>query len=280
MKKAGSRCLSFALSAAAVLSLAGCGDDGSVKKLQFFTWGNETETALMRTLIAEFNELNKGSIEVSMTPIPSGDYETKIDNVLGGKNMPDVIVAGDGEIKQWIDDGAITPLDDYAANSTEIDLEKMWEDGVNRYRYDVDSRKGGEGKLYGIMRDYSPSVLFYNLDAMEAVGIECISETEEESLSQYGTKSAYFEKDGTYYFNNQIATTWEEFLALSQKLTSNAAAPQKELVADKKDGFNTGDTLLLQEVNEKKRTFLRDRTRESQSKAGRRRRVFSCDGQR
>ncbi len=225
MKKAGSRFLSFALSAAAVLSLAGCGDDGSVKKLQFFTWGNETETALMRTLIAEFNELNKGSIEVSMTPIPSGDYETKIDNVLGGKNVPDVIVAGDGEIKQWIDDGAITPLDDYAANSTEIDLDKMWEDGVNRYRYDVDSRKGGEGELYGIMRDYSPSVLFYNLDAMEAVGIECISETEEESLSQYGTKSAYFEKDGTYYFNNQIATTWEEFLALSQKLTSNAAAP-------------------------------------------------------
>ena len=139
--------------------------------------------------------------------------------------MPDVIVAGDGEIKQWIDDGAITPLDDYVADSSEIDLDKMWEDGVNRYRYDVNARKGGSGKLYGIMRDYSPSVLYYNIDAMRAVGIECVSKTEDESLAEYGTESAYFEKDGKYYFNNQIAMTWEELLALSQKLTSNAAAP-------------------------------------------------------
>lgn len=225
MKKTGIKWLAFTLCAASVLGAAGCGVEGTVKKLQFFTWGNETEVALMRTLVEEFNELNAGAIEVTMTPIPSGDYETKIDNVLGGKNVPDVIVAGDGEIKQWIDDGAIAPLDDYVANSTEIDLDKMWEDGVNRYRYDIDSRKGGSGKLYGIMRDYSPSVLFYNIDAMKAVGIDCISKTEKESFDEYGTDSAYFEKDGQYYFNNQIPTTWEEFLALSQKLTSNAAAP-------------------------------------------------------
>lgn len=206
-------------------SFAACAAETSEVNLKFFSWGNETEVELTRELVAEFNERNAGSIRVDFTPIPSGDYESKISNALRGRSVPDVIVAGDGEIKQWIELGGIAAIDEYVENSTVINLEDMWEDGVNRYRYDIDSRRGGTGKLYGVMRDYSPSCLFYNINAMEAVGITCISLSEEESLEEYGTAQAYFTYDGKEYFNNRIALNWEELLSLSQKLTSNTAAP-------------------------------------------------------
>lgn len=217
----------FLLCCTAVLTGCGKGDsksDGDTT-IQFYSWGNETEVEVTRELVKEFNETNKDGITVEFTPIPSGDYETKVTNALRGRNVPDVIVAGDGEIKSWIEKGGISKLDEFVKDSEALDLDAMWSDAVNRYRYDTEARKGGTGDLYGIVRDYSPSALFYNIDAMKAVGINCISLTAEESVAQYGTAEAYFEKDGQVYFNNKIALTWEGLLSLSQKLTSNTAAP-------------------------------------------------------
>ena len=80
MKKNFSKLLVCLLS----LSLASCGgdDNSGVTKLSFFSWGNETETKLNEELVSQFNEMHKGEIEVKFTPVPSGDYETKINNVL------------------------------------------------------------------------------------------------------------------------------------------------------------------------------------------------------
>lgn len=224
MKKMGRAAAWLLGSLFAVGGLAACGSESEIT-LKFFSWGNETEIALTHELVEEFNEKYKGEINVNFTSVVSGDYEVKITNALRGRRVPDVIVAGDGEIKSWIDMGGIAKLDEFAANSTEIDLDSMWADGVNRYRYDVNTRRGGTGALYGIMRDYSPSCIYYNIDAMNAVGITCISLDEEECLAEYGVAKAYFEKDGTWYFNNRIALDWEELLQLSQTLTANTAAP-------------------------------------------------------
>ena len=76
MKKNFSKLLVCLLS----LSLASCGgnEEGGVTKLSFFSWGNETETKLNEELVNQFNEIHRGEIEVKFTPVPSGDYETKI----------------------------------------------------------------------------------------------------------------------------------------------------------------------------------------------------------
>lgn len=207
------------------LNFAACGKNDGKTAIKFYSWGNETEVALTRQLVEEFNKDNPDNIEVKFTPIPSGDYESKINNALRGRQIPDVIITGDGEIKPWIENGGIAPLDELAAESDAIQLGEMWQDGVNRYRYDVSSRRGGTGKLYGIMRDYSPMVLFYNKTAMNQAGITCISMIEEESLNRYGTDGAYFTHENELYFNNRIPLNWEELLSLSQKLTSNTSAP-------------------------------------------------------
>ena len=120
-KKAGA----LALGACMALGSAACNGGGAETTIKFFTWGNETEIALTRELVREFNARNKGEIRVEPTPIPTKDYETKVSNALRGRSVPDVIVAGDGEIKNWIESGGISELDEFAANSTEINLDEM-----------------------------------------------------------------------------------------------------------------------------------------------------------
>lgn len=234
MKRSLNKIISLVLSVVLGGSLAsfaaGCGDSSDPKTLKFYSWGNETEVELTRQLVADFNRTNPDGITVEFTPVPTGDYEQKVTNALRGRNVPGVIVAGDGEIKSWIGKGGIAALDEFAANSEVIDLDDMWQDGVARYRFDTASKRGGTGKLYGIMRDYSPSVLFYNKDALAAVGVECISLDKAASLAQYGTDEAFFQKDDKYYFNNLIPLKWDTetggtFLQLAQKLTSNPDAP-------------------------------------------------------
>ena len=88
-------------------TLVACGgdEDDDKTKISFFSWGNETEINIFDQLVEKFNTTNTDNIYVEFTEVPSGDYETKITTSLMGRNVPDVIVAGDGEIKPWIERG-------------------------------------------------------------------------------------------------------------------------------------------------------------------------------
>ena len=223
----------FALTCA-IGCFAGCGD--SATTIKFYTWGNETEQQVMRDLVARFNRENT-DMKVNLTLITSGDYETKLTNALRGRNVPDVFIAGDGEIKKWISMGAVEKLDEYLTADSVIDLEDMYTEGVNRYRFDSNSPLAGRGDLYGIMRDYSPSCIYYNIDAFEAVGITCISMKAADAITQYGDGSAYFTHEGKKYFNNQVPMDWEELLELAIMMTSNESAPERNDISITKYGM-------------------------------------------
>jgi len=215
-----------------VLTLYSCGEENSSGKttITFFGWGNETEVALTEQFVNEYNE-SQDEIYVKYTSIPSEDYATKIGNALRSKNPPDVLIAGDGEIKPWIELGGLASLDEYLENSSVFDLSDFWEEGQNRYLYNTETRMNGSGHYYGVMRDLSPTVLFYNKTAFERVGITCISLSEEECLNKYGVAAGYFEYEGKKYFNNQIAMNWEEMLELSKINTFNTASEYRNASA-------------------------------------------------
>ena len=86
-----------------VLTLYSCGEENSSGKttITFFGWGNETEVALTEQFVNEYNE-SQEEIYVKYTSIPSEDYATKIGKALRSKNPPDVLIAGDGEIKHGL----------------------------------------------------------------------------------------------------------------------------------------------------------------------------------
>ena len=205
---------------------------GNRTVITFYGWGNASEVAMTRQFVDSYNE-SQDKIYVQYTSIPSGDYQTKITNSLYSRTPPDVLLAGDGEIKPWIEVGGLAVLDNFLKEST-IDLDDFWEEGQNRYYYNPRKRLNGDYKdpsyasqgyhHYGVMRDLSPTVLFYNKTAFEKVGVKVISLSKEDCLSQYGVARGYFVKDGQKYFNDQIAMTFEEMVTLARLNTSNTQA--------------------------------------------------------
>ena len=202
--------------------------------LSFFGWGNESEVSLTQNFVEEFNN-SQERIFVKYTPIPNSDYGIKITNSLYSRTPPDILIAGDGEIKPWIELGGLAPLDEFLEKSTEIDIDDFWEEGQNRYYYNPTTRLNGDYKdqsykakgyhHYGIMRDLSPTVLFYNKTAFNHVGVEVISLSKEEQLEQYGYARGY--NPETKVFNNQIPMNYQEMLALAALNNKNSAAEAK-----------------------------------------------------
>lgn len=210
-----------------LILLSGCGGNSDGRtEITFYGWGNETEVSLTQKFVDDYNN-SQNEIKVNYTAIPSDDYGTKIRNALASRNPPDVLIAGDGEIKPWIENGGLASLDDFINNSEVFDLSDFWEEGQNRYLYNIETRTNGSGHYYGIMRDLSPTVLFYNKTAFKRVGVNCISLSKEECLSTYGVAKGFFEIEGVKYFNNQIPMNWDEMLELAKLNTSNSASPHQ-----------------------------------------------------
>lgn len=233
--------LSVVLSSCAILDFWNDSSEGKTK-LVFFGWGNSAEVALTEEFVDEFNN-SQNEIYVEYTSIASDSYATKIRNALSRSEVPDVIIAGDGEIKPWIEMDGLAELDDFIENSTVFDLDDFYQEGQNRYyynknirqnyRHDVKEEYKNDFHYYGIMRDLSPSVLFYNVQAFEKVGINIISIPKDEidaynlshgtSYEAVGykeyevspdqnlkkTKNYDNTKDVYRVFNNQIPMTWE-----------------------------------------------------------------------
>lgn len=199
--------------------------------ISFYGWGNASEVALTQQFVEEFNN-SQDRIFVKYTSIPNSDYEIKITNSLYSSTPPDILLAGDGEIKPWIELGGLAPLDEYLKDSTEIDIDDFWEEGQNRYYYNAVTRLNGDYKdptyatrgyhHYGIMRDLSPTVLFYNKTAFENVGVTVVSLTADQQLAQYGYARGY--NPETKVFNNLIPMTYEEMLTLAALNNKNTAA--------------------------------------------------------
>ena len=221
--------LAAAVGTGMLFPFAGCGGTEDQLTIEFQFYGSQEEMAATRELVEEYNATNTDGITVEATGTATADYPTKIQNMLRGRNVSDVIMVKDEYIKSWVELGGIAPLDEFVAESDVISLDNLWAGGVNRFRYNTQTRRDSEGSLYGILNDYSTAVLYYNIDAMEQVGITCISVEREDCAEQGYPEEGYFEKDGKWYFNNRIPVSWNEtdggaLLKLLGMLTSNTEA--------------------------------------------------------
>lgn len=112
-----------------------------------------------------------------------------------------------------------------------MDLNDIWASSVDRFRYDSESGKTGEGSpLYALPAENNPVVVYYNVDWFEREGINIISIAEDELPAGY-LPHGYYEytdankpagaewtKTGNVYrvFNNQIPMNWDEVMQLGK----------------------------------------------------------------
>lgn len=257
---------SLLMCATMAICVTGCGapdnggptGGGGAEEITFWGYGEEDEIKIFRELVNTFNANHEGEIFVDYQTKPGTSYYESVEQVLAGNRCPDVVYVGDDVCKSWAINDYIIPLDEYVANSTVIDLSDMWESGIQRYRYDVETGlSNATSPLWALPKDIGPTVLYYNVNYFENAGIHIISQDKEDVTSDF--VNAYNEENGTHFtvenmqrgfwrpnvddtsvwsvpaageemvFNNRIAMTWEESENLFKIFTQtyNNASPSK-----------------------------------------------------
>ena len=238
------------LSATMLFGFAACNGGGSLgnrgKNITLRVWlsTDSYSRATLMQMENYFNENVADGYQIRLTQQSSGFQGTLASQLSNGS--VDVVEINDQYAKQYIIPGYLLALDEYVEDGT-IDISDMTESAVNRFRLNTSTGDVGEEQpLYAIPKDSQPAVMYYNVTAMEGLGINIISVPEEEL-------DAYNEQNGTNYlphgfyeydsdpangaltssviggetayrvFNDCIPMNWEELITLSQYFTDDTS---------------------------------------------------------
>jgi multiple sugar transport system substrate-binding protein len=131
------------------------------RRIRHFWWGNPERDKRTFAVIDIFNGKN-APIVVEGETLGFADYFTKLTTQIAGGNMPDVIQMGYGVMFEYINNGAIVPLDDYVGKS--LDISKIDKSALDAGTVD--------GKLYAVSIGANSHVAMYNTRLYEAAGIK------------------------------------------------------------------------------------------------------------
>lgn len=141
--------------------LAGCWryETGDVRMTGWVS--SPTEDLLVRALVDSFS-IRYPDISVSYNPIQA-NYPEKLQLMLGTNTAPDVFMLESYWAPSLINFDVLMPLDDFIARDPDFDLDDFEPALLDAFRHD--------GKLYGIPKDYSTLLLFYNPQMFAEAGL-------------------------------------------------------------------------------------------------------------
>jgi multiple sugar transport system substrate-binding protein len=154
-----------------VASTAACstgGGGGSSEGLTFMFRGGDDEKAAYQEAINRFTEDTGVEVEVIVTD--ADQYATKLQAAVAGNNVPDVFYIEQANLQSYVTSGILMDITDQVAEQG-VDLDNLWEYGVDSYRYDGKLQGTPEGRLYGLPKDVGPFAMGYNKTMLEEAGI-------------------------------------------------------------------------------------------------------------
>ncbi|WP_127534195.1 ABC transporter substrate-binding protein [Paenibacillus kobensis] len=170
---------------------AGKTDLGKAELTFMFRGGPDEQTAYNKT-VDQFEKDHPG-VKVKVISTAADQYATKLKAAITGKSVPDVFYYDPGDLMAYANGGVLLNLTQYVENNKDIDINKIWQKGVDLYRYD--GATVGQGDIYGLPKDLGPFSMGYNKTMFEKAGI------------------ALPDKDKPY--------TWDEFMNVAQQLTKD-----------------------------------------------------------
>ncbi len=177
--------------AVAAASITGCSSGsaagGDSDSLTFMFRGNDAEKAAYTAAIEQFEKDN--DVDVKMIMTTADEYSTKLKAAITGRQIPDVFYVDPGSVQAYVKSGIIKDIT--AAVEKDVDLDNIWEYGVDSYRFD--GQIMGKGAIYAMPKDIGPFSFGYNKTMFEAAGVPLP------------------DKDKPY--------TWDEFIDVAKKLT-------------------------------------------------------------
>lgn len=168
------------------------------------TFAQEHEKAMYEEVIAQFEKDNNCKVDFRV----SGDqYWPELEASLTAGTAPDVFYLGLGDIRKRVWSEQVAALDDLLDVET---LSAIWPEALNLYKYDADTDTLGEGKIYGLPKDFSAVSMTVNKAILEKRRAEI------EAAVTDGTLPFYPEIDAN---GNLPVYTFTEFANLCKILT-------------------------------------------------------------
>ncbi|GLQ56235.1 ABC transporter substrate-binding protein [Devosia nitrariae] len=129
-------------------------------RIRHFWWGNPDRDERTFRVIEIFNQKHP-DIEVVGETLGFADYFTRLTTQIAGGNMADAIQMGYGVMFEYIQRGAILPLDDHVGST--LDLTQIDESALQAGTVD--------GKLYALSIGANSHMAMYNTRLYEEAGI-------------------------------------------------------------------------------------------------------------
>lgn len=154
-----------ALIAGAAMLLAGCGAGGEVSEntLRVAVWGVNSDIDSIKEAAKGFQEQHP-DVELKFEVGDCGPDYAACKQLIAGKNMADVVVAGSWNYFDMVRDGVLTDLTP--------SLENAGVDTADFTPTVIESLRSDDGDLYGLPMGYNTQSLFYNEDMFAAAGLE------------------------------------------------------------------------------------------------------------
>jgi multiple sugar transport system substrate-binding protein len=155
----------YALAAALALVVAGCGGSsgGAAGSVRFLVFGDPPEINAYRTLITSFE---KAEPDIDVQLIEASDREdliTRLSTSLAGGSPPDLFLMNYRFYGQFAARGVLEPLEAYADDSDEFELDEFYPQAVEAFRWD--------GAVTCLPQNISSLVVYYNRDLFERFGV-------------------------------------------------------------------------------------------------------------
>jgi multiple sugar transport system substrate-binding protein len=173
-------CAVFVLLGALGCTIRPQSEEGAVK-LKFMMWGLPDELATVKEYIRKFNQKHP-EIRVEIIHKPQG-YDTSLDTMLAGGAPPDVFYVSAERLPLYASRNQLVDLGPCVEYSRDFSLDDFYPQTVEPFRW--------QGKLYGIPKDFTTLVMYYN--------------------------KTHFDKMGMAYPNANW--TWDDFLDAAIRLT-------------------------------------------------------------
>ena len=131
---------------------------------RFACWGADKEIRELEALIEPINA-RATDFRIRLVPIPS-DYNTKLCTMIAGDTAPELFYLSQEHVAAFAAQGALLDLTDLVEQDRQgaTDLDSYYPSVLEQFRW--------QGRLYGLPWIAQPVVLYCNVDAFVAAGVE------------------------------------------------------------------------------------------------------------
>ena len=159
-------------------ALAGCstrGADEGKLVLAYTRWGDPSEMDSTKELIAQFEKENP-DLAVHIDVVSWDQYWQKMKTAVVTNTAQDVWLMSPNSVEEYASAGHLLDLMPFIRSDPDVHMEDYFPRAFDDFCYagegdNMHQVPFGRGKLYAFTRDYNASVLFFNRDHFDAIGL-------------------------------------------------------------------------------------------------------------